>query len=244
MDVRGCIAFVAFAAVLAGHLIVSAQTAQKPAPTTQKPSQTTQKPRSTAKPKPAPPPVALKTEPATVTCPTLLGTGAKTGLMFCDVLIGGNDPASGVIVALPPHTGEVTLSFDLHNRHTYSEEQIRSKRAYHRYTASIGVFALDNTLLGRAVVQSEFRNASDLVDRVLGGSGPGGLKAVAPTGTESIVMTIEEMAASVAIVGEKLTVVRLDGKDDFTTAGRPIAVISNVMLEYRPGPPPRPARGK
>jgi hypothetical protein len=243
MKMRGRIAFVALAAVLAGHVIVSAQTTQKPAPTTQKPAPTTQKPRSTAKPKPAPLP-ALKTEPAEVTCPTLLGTGAKTGLMFCDVLIGGTDPASGVIVALPPHTGEVTLSFDLHNRHTYSEEQIRSKRAYHRYTASIGVFALDNTLLGRAVVQSEFRSAGDLVDRVLGGSGPGGLKAVAPTGTESIVMTIEEKAASVAIVGEKLTVVRLDGKDDFTTAGRPIAVISNVMLEYRPGPPPRPARGK
>jgi hypothetical protein len=221
------IAFVAFAAVLAGHLIVSAQT--------------TQKPRSTAKPKPAPPPAPLKTEAAAVTCPTVLGTGAKTGLMFCDVLIGGDDPASGVIIALPPHTGPVTLSFDLHNRHTYSEEQVKSKRAYHRYTASIGVFALDNTLLGRAVVQSEFRTAADLVDRVLGGSGPGGLKAVAPTGTESIVMTIEEMAESVAIVGETLSVVRLDGKDDFKTAGRPIAVISNVMLEYRPGPPPRPA---
>jgi hypothetical protein len=225
MDWRGRIAFVAFAAVLAGHLIVSAQT--------------TQKPRTTAKPKPAPPP-ALTTEAATVTCPTVLGTGAKTGLMFCDVLIGGDDPASGILVALPPHTGEVTLSFDLHNRHTYSEEQIKSKRAYHRYTASIGVFAIDNTLLGRAVVQSEFRTAGDLVDRVLGGSGPGGLKAVAPTGTESIVMTIEEMAESVSIVGEKLSVVRLDGKDEFTTAGRPIAVVSNVMLEYRPAPPKRP----
>jgi hypothetical protein len=226
---RARIAFVAFAAVLASDPIVSAQT--------------TQKPRSAAKPKPAPPP-ALKTEAATVTCPTVLGTGAKTGLMFCDVLIGGDDPANGVIIALPPHTGPVTLSFDLHNRHTYSEEQIRNKRAYHRYTASVGVFALDNTLLGRAVVQSEFRTRADLVDRVLGGSGPGGLKAVAPTGTESIVMTIEEMAESVAVVGEKLSVVRLDGNDDFSTPGRPIAVISNVMLEYRPGPPPRPARGR
>ena len=46
---------------------------------------------------------------------------------------------------------------------------------------------MDNTLISRAVVQSEFRTAADLVDRVGGGAGPGGVKAVAPTGTESIV---------------------------------------------------------
>ena len=41
--------------------------------------------------------------------------------MFCDVLTG-RDPAGGIIITLPPHSGPVTLSFDLHNRHTYSEE--------------------------------------------------------------------------------------------------------------------------
>jgi hypothetical protein len=160
--------------------------------------------------------------------------------MFCDVLIE-RDPAAGITISLPPHAGDVTLSFTLHNRHTYSEDEIRNNRAFHRYTASVGVMALDNTLLTRAVVQSEFRTADDMVDRVLGGSGPGGLKAVAPTGSEIIVVTVPEMEKGVSILGEKLSVIRVDGRDEFTTLGRPIAVISNVMLEYRPAPPPRQA---
>ena len=170
-----------------------------------------------------------------VNCPTVLGQGEKTGRMFCDVLIE-RDPRSGVVIPFPPHTGDVTLSFTLHNRHTYSEDEIKNKRAYHRYTASIGVMALDNTLLSRAVIQSEFRTTTDLVDRVLGGSGPGGLKAVAPTGSENIVLTIPETEQGVSLLGEKLAVIRVDGKDDFSTPGRPIAVVSNVMIEYRPAP--------
>ena len=175
-----------------------------------------------------------------VNCPAVLGQGAKTGRTFCDVLVE-RDPLAGITIPFPPHTGEVTLSFTLHNRHTYSETEIKNKRAYHRYTAWIGVMAMDNTLLSRAVVQNEFRSADDLVDRVLGGSGPGGLKAVAPTGSENIVVTIPEVEQGVSILGEKLSVIRVDGKDEFSTIGRPIAVISNVVIEYRPGPPPKPA---
>jgi hypothetical protein len=96
-------------------------------------------------------------------------------------------------------------------------------------------------------VQSEFRTAADLVDRIGGGSGPGGLKAVAPTGTEPIVIVVTEDDAKegVSILGETLSVVRVDGQDNFTAPGRPIAVISNVMLEYRPAPArPAPARRK
>jgi hypothetical protein len=43
----------------------------------------------------------------------------------------------------------------------------------------------------------------------------------------------------VSILGESLKVKRPDGDDNFTSPGRPIATISNVMVEYRPGPPPR-----
>jgi len=170
-----------------------------------------------------------------VNCPTVLGQGANTGRTFCDILIE-RDPKAGVLIPFPPHTGDVTLSFTLHNRHTYSQEEIKNKRAYHRYTASIGVMALDNTLLSRAVVQNEFRTQGDLVDRVLGGSGPGGLKAVAPTGSENILLIIPEMEQGVSLLGEKLSVIRVDGKDEFTTPGRPIAVVSNVIIEYRPAP--------
>ena len=104
------------------------------------------------------------------------------------------------------------------------------------------LLTLDNTLLSRAVVQNEFRAASDLVDRVSGGAGPGGVKAVAPTGTESITVMIPEGELSVSLLGEKLAVERIDGPATYTQPGRPIALVSNVMLEYRPGPPPKPAK--
>jgi len=61
------------------------------------------------------------------------------------------------------------------------------------------------------VVQSEFRRAADFVDRVGGGAGPGGAKAVAPTGTEPVSITIPEEEQQVSILGEKVTVERLDG---------------------------------
>jgi hypothetical protein len=213
----------------------AAQTTKPPASTTKKPAPATRKP---APAKPLPP----VSEPAMVNCPMMLGDGARDGTSYCDVLIG-RDPAGGIVIMFPPHQGPVTLTFNLHNRHTYSEEQIKTNRAYHRYTATIGVLALDNTLLSRFYVQNEFRTPADLVDRIRGGSGPGGLKAVAPTGTESITIVVTEDDAKdgVSILGEKLSVVRVDGADTFTAPGRPIAVISNVMLEYRPAPAAKPA---
>jgi hypothetical protein len=166
----------------------------------------------------------------------------QTKRSFCDVLTG-RDQAEGIIIKLPPHTGPVTLRFDLHNRHTYSEELIKTNRAYRHYTATIGVLTADNTLLTRAVVQNEFRTAADMVDRVSGGAAPGGVKAVAPTGTESMAVTIPANEESVSILGEKLTVIRADGNDNFSAPGRPIAIISNVTLEYRSAPTRRaPAR--
>jgi len=195
--------------------------------------------------KPAPPPpVATKTVAPDVTCPTPLGVGVNTHIPFCEVM-AGTDPAAGVLIQVPPHKGPATLTFDLHNLHTYSEEQVRAKRAFTRYTATIGVLTMDNTLISRAVVQSEFRAASDLVDRVGGGAGPGGVKAVAPTGTESVAISIPEGEPTVSLLGEKLSVVRVDGAATYDQPGRPIAVVSNVMLEYKPGPPPRaPAKGR
>ena len=190
---------------------------------------------------PAPPPPALKTEAPEMNCPTPLGVGVKTKTAFCDVMTG-RDPAGGVLIKLPPHRGPVTLTFDLHNRHMYSEEQVKARRAYARYTATIGVLTMDNTLISRAVVQNEFRTAADLVDRVGGGAG-GGVKAVAPTGSEAITITIPEEEDEVSVLGEKLTVERLDGAATYTQPGRPIADISNVMIEYRPGPPPRKPKG-
>jgi hypothetical protein len=192
-------------------------------------------PQRKAPPAPAPP--TPKTEPAMIMCPEVLGQGVKTMRMFCDVLIG-RDPASGIIITLPPHMGPVTLMFDLHNRATYSDEEVKAHRAYRRFTATIGVLTLDNTLVSRAIVQNEYRGPGDLVDRISGGTGPGGVKAVAPTGTESIMMLIPEEADRVSVLGEKLSIVTADRVDNFTVSGRPMALISNVMVQYLP---PRPA---
>jgi hypothetical protein len=227
---------------VASVTVSSAEARRAEAAQTSKPPATTKKPaprpatRKPATAKPLPP----VTEPAVFNCPTTLGQGVRTDVLFCDVQIG-RDPAGGIVIPFPPHRGPVTLSFDLHNRHTYSEEQIKANRAYHRYTATIGVLALDNTLLSRFYVQNEFRTAADLVDRIKGGSGPGGLKAVAPTGSEHIVFVVDEEENGVSILGDTLSVRRVDGADNFTAPGRPIAVISNVMLEYSPAPPPKPA---
>ena len=190
----------------------------------------------------ATPAAAMKKVAPEIACPTPLGVGMRTGISYCDV-VTGRDPSGGIVVKLPPHRGPVTLTFDLHNRHTYSEEEVKTHRGYRRYTATIGVLTADNTLVSRAVVQNEFRTAADLVDRVGGGAGPGGAKAVAPTGTEPISIAIPENEDEVSIVGEKLTVERVDETATYTQPGRPIADISSVQIEYRPGPI-RPARKK
>jgi hypothetical protein len=197
-------------------------------------------------PKKSTPPAAKKApEPALtriqaeLSCPSELGIGERTKRHFCDVL-AGRDPAAGVLVTVPPHRGPLTLQFELHNRHTYSDDLVKAKKAFRQYTATVGVLTLDNTLVDRAVIQSEFRTEADLFDRIAGGAGPGGVKAVAPSGTEFITIELpEDVGEQVSILGEKLSVLRPEGTDTFVSEGRPIATISNVMLQYRPGPPPR-----
>jgi hypothetical protein len=193
-------------------------------------------------PKPAvPPPAALTKAAPEMTCPAPLGVGVKTRLAFCEVM-AGRDPSGGVLITIPPHKGPATLTFDLHNLHLYSEEQVKARRSYARYTATIGALTMDNTLISRAVVQNEFRTAADLVDRIGGGAGPGGVKAVAPTGVESITIAVPEAEGKVSLLGEKVTVETRDGTSTYSQPGRPIAVVSNVMLEYKPPPPPRKGR--
>jgi hypothetical protein len=187
------------------------------------------------------PPTRVEAE---VKCVSELGIGVATQRRFCDVLTGAN-PKEGILVTIPPHRGPVTIGFELHNRHTYSAELVKLKQAYRKYTATIGVLTMDNTLVDRAVIQSEFRVETDLFDRIGGGAGPGGVKAVAPTGSEFIMIELPaDVNEQVAILGEKLSVMRPDGNDTFTSPGRPIATISNVMLEFVPGPPPKKAPAK
>ncbi len=192
---------------------------------------------STRKPVPIPAPLLpIQTDPARVTCTELLGTGVRTAASFCFVL-AGSDPATGVLVDIPPHAGPATLLFDLHNRHTYSEEDVRSGRGFSSYTAIIGVLTLTGDLVNRAAVQSEFRTARDLYDRISGGAGPGGMKAVAPLGRQDVVITIPEGVERVSLLGEVLDATTPAGRES-ATPGRTVAIVSNVRVEYRPAPPP------
>ncbi len=199
----------------------------------------------TRKPPARTPPAAASSKPTKITpevsCPAPLGVGVRTRLSFCEVM-AGRDPSAGILITIPPHKGPATLTFDMHNLHLYSEEQVKARRAYARYTATIGALTMDNTLISRAVVQNEFRSPADFVDRVGGGAGPGGVKAVAPTGSEAITIEVPEGEDKVSLLGEKLTVETREGATTYSQTGRPIAVVSNLMLEYRPAPPPRPPK--
>ncbi|MDQ3488267.1 MAG: hypothetical protein M3468_11105 [Acidobacteriota bacterium] len=186
--------------------------------------------RTTRKPSP---PVPPKTEPAKVQCRESLGTGVRTQASYCFVL-AGRDPAEGVVVTIPSHTGPASLMFDLHNRHTYSEEDVKSGRGFSAYTAVIGVLTMKGELLGRGAVRSEFRKASDLFERIGGGAGPGGVKAVAPIGQETVRSEIPAGVTQVSLLGEVLDASTSIGRES-ASPGRPVAIVSNVRVEYRPG---------
>ena len=183
--------------------------------------------------KPAPP-APPKVEPAQINCPEPLGVGVKTGASYCFVL-AGSDPANGVRVIIPPHVDTAALLFDLHNRHTYSDEDIRGGRGFAKYTAVVAALTMKGDLLDRGAVQTEFRTAKDLYERISGGAGPGGVKAVAPLGKEEVRISIPAAVNEVSILGEVLDATTVAGRET-ATPGRTVAVISNVRVEYRPAP--------
>ena len=185
-------------------------------------------------------PVPLKTERAIVKCPEPLGTGMKTGVDYCFVP-AGNDAAQGVLVSIPARTGDATLIFDLHNRHVYSEERVKEGRGFAKYMAGIGVLTMKMEILRRAAVVSEFRTAADLYERIGGGAGPSGAKAIAPIGVERVYVTIPPGIDQVSLLGEVLEAHTAAGVER-TTPGRPVAIVSNIQVEFRPAPAPAPKK--
>ena len=201
-----------------------------------------QKKKAPAKKAPAKP-VAMKTATPDTKCPSLIGMGVKTVRSFCDVP-AGRDPAQGIVITLPPHAGPGTLTFDLHARHLYSEEEMKSGKAYAHYRAIVGVLTMNADLLGRGAVEAEFRSANDLFDRIGGGTGPGGLKAVAPAGREQVTIEVPATVDQVSVLGESLDATTPAGHETAVMPGRPVAIVSNILFEYKPGPPPKPAKKK
>ncbi|MBA2305578.1 MAG: hypothetical protein H0W08_23505 [Acidobacteria bacterium] len=81
---------------------------------------------------------------------------------------------------------------------------------------------------------SEFRTVKDLYERIGGGAGPGGAKAVAPIGNETVMTTIPAGVLEVSLLGELLDAITTVGRES-AAPGRPVAIVSNVRVEYRPG---------
>jgi hypothetical protein len=231
----------AFAIILLGLAAAASADAQSSRATAKKPSsQPAAGKTAAASSKPPAPPVR---EAPLMQCPSILGNGATTQRLYCDVL-GGTEPTAGLRVTLPPHAGPLTLSFMLHNRQTYSESEVKAGRAFARYTATLRVASGAGNVLGQAVVRNEFRTEKDLVERIAGGAGPGGVKAVAPTGSEPVVLTVPEGVDEVILSGERLSIERIGGTEVVTAPGRPYAVVSGVEIEYHPAPPPPPPKPK
>ena len=175
-----------------------------------------------------------------MTCPAQLGVGARTKRVFCDVLIASHADG-GVMLQLPRRTGRARLVFDLHTRHTYSAEQERSPLGFLRQTATVAALTPGGDVLARAIVRAEVRREADLFDRITGGAGPSGLKAVAPAGLETVTLDVAPSVNTVSLVGEQLIVLTVRGEDVYTTPGRPVAVVSHPVLEaagIQSRPPP------
>jgi hypothetical protein len=218
-------------------------TARATQPRTTKPS--AEKPRAET----GAPAAGLVREVPLMQCPSVLGNGIRTQRLFCDILTG-TEPQEGLRVSIPAHEGTATLLFTLHNRQATIDEAYAvakdaptkdaasnaaaAAKTFARYTAMLRVVMPNGTLLRQTVVQSEFRGPTDLVERIAGGAGRGGVKTVAPTGSESIALALPAGVTEVSLLGEKLTIERLDGTEVVTAPGRPIAVVSQVQVEYRP----------
>ena len=170
-------------------------------------------------------------DPAEVECPSVLGIGVESDRTYCDVQIG-DEIADGILVRIPPHRGPATVRFTLHGRHTYSADEVARGRGYARYLATAAVASAEE-VLARPVVLAEFHGAADLVDRVGGGAGPGGFKAIAPVGAERVEVVVPSNVTEISIVGLELEVRRVDSEETHIALGRAIALISDVNVEYR-----------
>jgi hypothetical protein len=179
-----------------------------------------------------PPPLPRKVF-TDITCASALGAGVKTKRLFCDVVITPTASES-VTMKLPPHTGTALLQFDLHNRFDVST-RVLAPVLFARHLATIAILRASGTMIESEAVMGETHTAADAFDRIDSGVPAGGLKSVAPGQPEAIRLTIPAGVPSFGIVGVKLAVTGpTGGTEVFETQGRPIALVSNVRLEYTP----------
>lgn len=164
-------------------------------------------------------------------CAADLGVGLKSRRKFCDLVIS-TSPKDGASMNIPPHTGETTLMFDLHNRYTPPPAGAAAAQVYAKHTAVVAILDQTGAEISKAAVSRELRAEVDIFDRVAGGVGPGGAIAVVPGRAESIVLRLPESVTAIAVVGVSLDVMSLSDQGRFTAAGRPVAIGSNFRIEY------------
>ena len=164
-------------------------------------------------------------------CSADLGVGLKSRRKFCDVIIS-TGTKDGVMMSVPPHIGQTTLMFDLHNRYTLPPPGAAPAQVYAKHTAIVAILDQSGAEVSKAAVSRELRTDVDIFDRVAGGVGPGGAIAVAPGRAEAIVLKLPESVTTVSVVGVSLEIMSLGEQGKFTTAGRPVAIGSNFRIEY------------
>ena len=162
-------------------------------------------------------------------CPSDLGKGVKSKRAFCDIT-ASTDPAKGASLRIPPHAGPSTLRFDLHNRFAVAGKTLPFARA----SALVAVLnANSGAVIDRAAVVSELHAELDLFDRIIG-TGPGGTKTIAPGRPQPATVTIPASVSAISIAGIRVELTTKAGSEVFSSPGRPVAIISNLRLEYRP----------
>ena len=165
------------------------------------------------------------------TCAFDLGQGVRTRQRFCDVVVARTG-ADSVALPVPAHSGPATLIFDLHSRVQLQAGVTSPVEAFVRSAAVVAVVRTNGDTIDRAAITSEYRTPSDLFDR-LPGSRPEEVKAVAPGAPETIRITIPAGVTAVGIVGLRVELTTARVRAAFDAPGRPVAIVSNMRLEYR-----------
>ena len=169
----------------------------------------------------------------TFSCASDLGAGVASRRRFCDVIVA-SVAADSVSVSIPAHTGTATLSFDLHNRFSVTSVAADPALSFARHVAVVSVIRQTGDVIGRAAVSREYRTPADLFDRIAGAARGSAPKGVAPGAPVPSQVTIPAGVNAVGIVGWRLEEWRSTGRGAFDSPGRPIAIVSNVRVEYLP----------
>lgn len=167
------------------------------------------------------------------TCAADLGVGVASRRRFCDVIVA-SVAADSISVAIPPHVGSATLSFDLHNRFSVPARTADPASVFVRHVAVVAIIKPTGDVIGRGAVERDYRSAKDLFDRIAGAGRGAPPKADAPGAPAPVQVTIPAGVSAVGIVGTRLEEWRASGRGAFDAPGRPIAIVSNVRVAYTP----------